>query len=411
MAKSWIATEEHADSEQDVTMMEVPSETLEADLVEVTGLDKDIETLVADGEELEHDQGKIEELAANAEASLEEDGMDETAARATEIAAESFTAKWGIKRRKVGLESFGTSDGRRAATQIAVESLKDAAVGMWDTFVKWLKELVAKAKEQILKLTNAGKSMKARSEKLSARLDKGLGAQDKKEVEGSFTKMLAVDEKVDYAECLKFADSSAASVDSIGKAIVTGLDETGKLIRGDMKQAKPGQRKSFHAGTAFGKKTQKKLSIPQGASEINVVALPGNCYLTSFTHNGVATSRFDIATEKVKDGKLPTLDAAGCKSGVDAVYKIGEVLETKLKAFGDANKKLDALADAAKTAKDANKEATSENKDELKLAMNQARADINAAKASERAVTTSMKNAGTGIANYVAASIAAYKKV
>ncbi|MCX8545255.1 hypothetical protein OSZ54_27145, partial [Klebsiella variicola] len=74
--------------------------------------------------------------------------MDETAARATEIAAEAFCGKWGVQRKKVGLESFGTSDGRRHATQIAVESLKDAAVNMWETFVKWIKELVAKAKEQ-----------------------------------------------------------------------------------------------------------------------------------------------------------------------------------------------------------------------------------------------------------------------
>ena len=120
MRKNWIATEEHGEEVQDVSLMEVPSESLESDLVEVTGLDKDVESLVADGEELEHDQAKVEELAANAEASLEEDGMDETAARATEIAAEGFCDKWGIQRKKVGLESFGTSDGRRQATQIAV---------------------------------------------------------------------------------------------------------------------------------------------------------------------------------------------------------------------------------------------------------------------------------------------------
>ena len=62
MAKSWIAIEEHADEVQDVELMEVPSESLESDLVEVTGLDKDVESLVADGEELEHDQEQVEAL-------------------------------------------------------------------------------------------------------------------------------------------------------------------------------------------------------------------------------------------------------------------------------------------------------------------------------------------------------------
>lgn len=409
MLKNWIATEEHSDEVQDVSLMEVPSESLESDLVEVTGLDKDVESLVADGEELEHDQEQVEALADNAEASLEEDGMDETAARATEIAAEAFCGKWGIHRKKVGLESFGSSDGRRHATMIAVESLKDAASGMWDTFVKWLKELVAKAREQLLKLTNAGKSMKKRADKLEARLDKGLGVQDKKEVDGSFTKQLAVDERVDYEECLKFADKSASSVDAIGKAIVAGMDDTGKLIRGEMKQAKPGQKKSFHAGTEFGKKTSKKLTVPQGATDIVVKALPGNSYLLSYVANDTSYTKFEVATDKVKDSKLPTLTAEQCKAGAKALYVIGEVLETKLKAFSDSNDKMDKLATAVSDAKAKDKDATSENRETTKAALAQARADVSSAKAVERAVTTSMKNAGAGIAGYVAASIGAYK--
>lgn len=408
MRKNWIATEEHSEEVQDVSLMEVPSESLESDLVEVTGLDKDVESLVADGEELEHDQAKVEELAANAEASLEEDGMDETAARATEIAAEGFCDKWGIQRKKVGLESFGTSDGRRQATQIAVESLKDAAAGMWETFVKWLKEMVAKAREQLLKLTNAGKKMKGRAEKLEARLDKGLGVQDKKEVEGSFTKQLAVDEKVDYAECLSFANSSASSVDSIGKSVMTGIDQTGKLLRAGEVEGAGGSKMELITGS-FGKKTSKKLGVPQGAEGVEVKALPGNCYLIGYTANGTKVTKFEVATDKVKDGKLPVLSADQCKAGAKALFTIGEVLETKLKAFRETNEKMDKLADAAKEAASKNKEATSENRESTKAALAQARADINSAKAAERAVTTSLKNAGAGIYGYVAASISAYK--
>lgn len=411
MRKNWIATEEHSDEVQDVELMEVPSESLESDLVEVTGLDKDVESLVADGEELEHDQEQVEALADNAEASLEEDGMDETAARATEIAAESFCGKWGIQRKKVGLESFGTSDQRRHATQIAVESLKDAAAGMWDTFVKWLKELVAKAREQLMKLTNAGKSMKKRAEKLEARLDKGLGVQDKKEVEGSFTKQLAVDEKVDYQECLSFANNSASSVDSIGKAVATAIDETGKLVR-EPQLALPGPGTTNTdplKGKEFGKKTSKKLGVPQGASDVSVKALPGNTYLLSYTANGTSFTKFEVATDKVKDGKLPTLTADQCKAGAKALYTIGEVLENKLKAFRDTNEKMDKLASDVKDAKAKDKDSTSENREATKAALAQARANVNTAKAAERAVTTSLKNAGAGIAGYVAASISAYK--
>lgn len=408
MRKNWIATEEHSDEVQDVSLMEVPSESLESDLVEVTGLDKDVESLVADGEELEHDQDQVEALADNAEASLEEDGMDETAARATEIAAEAFCGKWGVQRKKVGLESFGTSDGRRQATQIAVESLKDAAVNMWETFVKWIKELVAKAKEQLLKLTNAGKKIKSRAEKLEARLDKGLGELDKKEVEGSFLQALTINDQVDYSGCLEFADKNAASVDKIGQAIVSSISETGKITRDGNYTSETGQSREL-IGAEFGKQAKKKLTAPQGASDLKTTALPGNAYLLSYKVEGIQTLKFEVANDKVKDAKLPTLKLDECKAGVKSLFTIGEVLETKLKAFRDANEAMGKLADELGKAKGDLKEADSEKRDGAKKALKVARANIGNAKAAERAVTTSMKNAGAGIAGYVAASIAAYK--
>lgn len=408
MRKNWIATEEHSDEVQDVSLMEVPSESLESDLVEVTGLDKDVESLVADGEELEHDQDQVEALADNAEASLEEDGMDETAARATEIAAEAFCGKWGVQRKKVGLESFGTSDGRRQATQIAVESLKDAAVNMWETFVKWIKELVAKAKEQLLKLTNAGKKIKSRAEKLEARLDKGLGELDKKEVEGSFLQSLTINDQVDYSGCLEFADKNAASVDKIGQAIVSSISETGKITRDGNYTSETGQSREL-IGAEFGKQAKKKLTVPQGASDLKTTALPGNAYLLSYKVEGIQTLKFEVANDKVKDAKLPTLKLDECKAGVKSLFTIGEVLETKLKAFRDANEAMGKLADELSKAKGELKEADAEKRDGAKKALKVARANIGNAKAAERAVTTSMKNAGAGIAGYVAASIAAYK--
>lgn len=408
MLKNWIATEEHSDEVQDVSLMEVPSESLESDLVEVTGLDKDVESLVADGEELEHDQDQVEALADNAEASLEEDGMDETAARATEIAAEAFCGKWGVQRKKVGLESFGTSDGRRHATQIAVESLKDAAVNMWETFVKWIKELVAKAKEQLLKLRNAGKKIKSRAEKLETRLDKGLGELDKKEVEGSFLQALTINDQVDYSGCLEFADKNAASVDKIGQAIVSSISETGKITRDGNYTSETGQSREL-IGAEFGKQAKKKLTAPQGASDLKTTALPGNAYLLSYKVEGIQTLKFEVANDKVKDAKLPTLKLDECKAGVKSLFTIGDVLETKLKAFRDANEAMGKLADELSKAKGELKEADSEKRDGAKKALKVARANIGNAKAAERAVTTSMKNAGAGIAGYVAASIAAYK--
>ena len=408
LKKSWVAVEEFDENVENVDLMEVPSETLEADLIEIEGLDKDIESLIEDGAELEHDQEQIDALTENAEASLDEDGMDETAARATEIAAEAFTAKWGVKRQKVGLESFASTDGRRRATQVAVESLKDAAVNMWTTFINWLKELVAKAKGQLLKLTNAGKSLKKRAEKLEARLDKGLGTLDKKEVDGDFVKQLVVDEKPDYQACLSFADKSSADVEKMARAIFTGIDQAGKLMRaGEVTGASGAIVERITGG--FGKKISKRLNVPHGASDIAVSALPGNGYLVKYTVDGVQSVRYESAADKIKDSKMTTLTAEQCKDGVKSLFAISDVLETKLTEFGKANDAIGKLADSAKEAQGKLKDADAEGRDDAEAALKAARAAVSNAKAIERAAVSSLKNAGSGIAGYIAASIGAYK--
>jgi len=409
MKKNWIAVEEFDEANQgDTTLMEVPSESLEADLVEIEGQDKDIESLVNDGEELQHDQEQLEAITDNAEASLEEDGMDETAARATEIAAESFTAKWGVKRKKVGLEAFGDSATRRQSTMIAVEGLKDAAVNMWETFVKWIKEMVAKAKDQLMKLTNAGKSLKSRSEKLEARLDKGLGELDKKEVEGSFIKQLIVDETPDYEECLRFADKSAANAEKMGRAIVSSISEANKVVRDGTYVSENGASRDM-IGADFGKNAKKKLTVPQGASDLVTKALPGNGYLLSYSQEGITNVTFNAPSDEPKVKKLKTLTLDECKSGTKALFSVGEVLETKLKDFRTANDDLGKLADAASTAQKELKDAEADKRDQAKKALKSAQAAVRSAKAVERATTTSLKNAGAGIAGYIAASIGAYK--
>lgn len=408
--RNWVAVESmDGDEGQDVTLLEVPSETIESELVEVTGLDKDIEALVDAGEDLEDDQAVIDDLTANAEASLEEEGMDETGATATAIAVESFCRKYDLPNRKVAKENFSGAT-RRESTIVAVEALKDTAANMWTAFVTWLKELIAKGKDQLLKLTNAGKAMKSRADKLEKRLDKGLGALDKKDISGSFLANLTVDEKVDYAECLKFSNGSASTADSMGKAVLTGIDQAGKILRAGKVEGANGTSAELITGN-FGKKTQKKLTVPQGAEKYSVVALPGNGYLISYTVDGISQSRYEAIAGEQKEKKIATLSAADCKSGVTALFAVGETLETKLKAFRDANEKLNTLVTAVTDAAKALKEATAENRKDLNNGLKAARAAVNTAKASERAVTSSLKNAGTGIAGYIAASISAYKAV
>ena len=409
MRKNWIAVEDMDQEVGDVELLEVPAESLESDLVEVTGLDKDVEALVADGDELESDTDTIDALTDNVEASLEEDGMDETAARATDIAAEAFSIKWGIRRQTIGAEAFGNADSRRQATMIAAESLKDTAVNMWETFVKWIKEMIAKAKDLLLKLTNAGKSMKKRATKLEARIDSGLGTVDKKDVTGSFIKQIMIDEKVDYAGVLAYADAAPDAVTKLGATLATSIDEAGKVVRAGVVTDEAG-KKSF-VTTEFGKKTTKAISVPTGAVGAQIRAFPGNGFLTSYIGtNKIGQTVFTSAADKGNIKKVNTLTPKECTDGVKALFKIGETLETRLTGFRGANEKLEALVKAVEDAAKKLKDAKAEERVAARKTLALSRATVNASKAVERAATYSLTQAGQGIAGYVAASISAYKK-
>lgn len=403
MARTWFAIEEHAE-DQDVTLMEVPSESLEAEMVEVEGEDKDIEALTQDGEDLGADIDTVEDLTDNAEASLEEDGMDETAARATEIAAESLCSKWGVKtRRGVGIESFGNPDSRRQATQIAVEDLKEKAKDMWRQFVAWCKEMIAKARDMFAKLYNAGKALRKRADKLDKRLGDGLGTMKKTDVSGSFLKQLVIDEKFDYEGCLKFADTSATDVGKAAKVVDAVYGSSKELFRGETKSG------VISMDNPFSKKTGKKIGVPQGANDISISALPGNGFLSFYTKDGVQYGRFDQAPMRELK-KAPTLNQDKCSSGVKALYKIAETLETRLKGFETANQALSKLVESMDKAADAYNESKGEERSKKREAFTQARAIVQAAKATERASTFALKTAGSGIQGYIGASIGAHDK-
>lgn len=408
--KSWLkpALENHDEPENN-SLAEVPSESLESELIEVSGQDRAIEELAADGEELREDQEKLDQITDNAEASLEQGGMDETAAKQTAVAAESFTAKWGVKVRKVATESFGSSDGRLSATKVAVEGLKDSAKELWDRFIEWVKQMIEKAKNLFNKLTDAGARMVKRGEKLKKALKDGLGEKEEDKVKGGFIKKLYVDEKFDFDTAMDivkdFAESGATE---FGKAVKVVAEDAGKLARGEKAD---GSDEVVKSAEKFGEKVSKKMQVPSGATDVEVRAVINNAYVIVYKDkDGVGMMKYQKPGVEKPDSDVETLSEDKMNAGADIVISAGKALRDELKGFTDSNATLQGAISEFKKAKDEMDKAGESDKDDKKKGLEQARSAVQIVENVQRMVTNVLTDGGSGIADYVAASIKAHKK-
>lgn len=414
MAKRlWAAGLENMGDDEIVTSAEVerPEEAVESHLIEVEGLDQQVSELVDDGEELAGDTEQLEQYQEAVEQGAEAGGMDETAARVVDVAVEAIATKWGIRRSKIGVENF--AGGMRAqSTKVAVEAIGETIKSMWETFIAWVGEIIAKVKDFWLKYVNAGKSMKNRAEKLLQRLDKGLGAKDKTEISGGWSGNLVVDGTIDVDFVISGAASAASGVMDVAKKLGIYVDEAGKVVgSGTVQEGAFGSKQEVFAG-AFGKKTTKKIGalVPAGADNTQAAAIPGGAYLVAFTKDGVAQSRFVTVGENTGEKKIATPDEAKMKSAIKAIEQYGDALETSLKDFRKANEGLKTLETAAKNAKTKFGEAKAEEKDGARAALKVANAAVSTYTATQRAATAFLKNGGQGLIGYVTAGIGAYKK-
>lgn len=412
MAKRlWAAGLENMGDDEMVTSAEVerPEEAVESHLIEVEGLDQQVSELVDDGEELVGDTEQLEQYQEAVEQGAEAGGMDETAARVVDVAVEAIATKWGIRRSKIGVENF--AGGMRAqSTKVAVESIGETIKGMWKTFITWIREIIAKVKDFWLKYFNAGKSMKARAEKLYQRLDKGLGAKDKSEISGGWASNLVVNGVVNPSFVIDAAASAGKSVSEMGRLISLVVDEAGKAVSAEGKITSNSAEQITKL--PMGEKTSKKIAemLPSGASKTEAIAIPGGGYLISYTKNDIPFVSFKTFSEKVGDKKIATPDEALMKKAIKAIEQYGDALETSLKDFRKANEALTKLESDAEAASKKFDEAKSEGKEGARAALNAANAAVSSYTHTQRAATAFLKNGGQGLIGYVTAGIGAHKK-
>ena len=413
-----------AATEAEPAVVEDAGESVEAQLIEVEGLDAEICTMEADAGELQGDTESMENMESAVAESAEEGGLDETAAKVTEVAMESYCARWGIQRTRVATESFAGGS-RQQATQVALEGIGDSIKGAFEAFGKWLQELVNKIRDFWVKYINAGKAVKKRAQKLKQRLSNGLGAIKKDHISGAWAKDLLINQKVDIATVLKFLSGADKGIGGFGKKI----EDAVSLIKfGGDKVFKRMEYNTvlisliyavngmYYPGVIGISELRGAGRVPSNAKDLEIYATPGEGYFVSFTNPDDGRKSVKFAQHST-DGKLANVDiktpsTSDLDKAVEGLIQCGDIMETKIISFRDGQMKLAQLNGEVKAAIAAVDKATS--REDIQTA----RKNVWAAKDAleqyntvTRVITNSLTTVSKGLIGYITAGIGAYAAV
>lgn len=402
------------DGAVDVSALEKPEEGVEAHLVEIEGQDADLGEAEMAGDQLASDTDTLENLGDVVEQAVESgEGMDETAARAVEVGVESIANRWGFKVQKLGAESFNGAN-KAQATRVAYEGVMDAVKDAWDTFLKWLQEMINKLRDFWVKYVNAGKAMQKRADKLSDRLD-NIGSKmksGKNQISGGWSAKLLLDGKIDPAGVAAMASALSGDLKTAASASASKLNKTEEGI------------KSSSRGTGddaitveFGKKTSKKLSgaVPNNAETPTAFALPGGAYWVAYQmpvsdRVKAKVGSFVAVPENTGEKKVNTPSSAEMKSAIAAINSYGATLEKAITDFRPGQDAMSKLNDAVKSAVGKLKDGKAEDKEANKVALKLARFAVQTQVSLVRASSAALRNGGFGLIGYVQAGIDAYEK-
>ena len=398
--------------------------SVEAQLIEVEGLDAEICTLHADANELQEDTRSMENMESAVAEAAEDGGMDETAARISDVAMESYCNRWGIDRKRVATESFAGGS-RSQATVVALEGIGDSIKGAFESFGKWVQEIVNKMRDFWVKYINAGKAVKKRAQKLKQRVARGLGELKSPEIGGYWQRAALINQKTDIKGVMHFIDNcdkgiagfskkleDAVSLIKFGGDLVFHSIDTSQVIY----QALMAANGVFVSATVTSTQLRGAGRVPANAKNVEVFASPGEGYFVSYTNPDDGRKSVTFAQHEIgqkhwtHDVKTPT--SSEIDIAIEKLLKCGDIMETKLVNFRDGQQKLAHLNAEIKAAVSTLDKAKS--REEIQIA----RKNVWAAKDAlsdyntiTRAVTTGLTNASSGLIGYISAGIGAYAKV
>lgn len=162
-SKGLVAAMEDETQAAELAIDQTGADSAEADIVEATDISADVEAGTAEIDQATADAETLTRIADTAEAAEAEGGLDPVAAEVAEIAVESIYARLGVTRSSYpALESFSGRTGRKRATQLAIEDIKETVKKIWAAIVNAFQKIIDFVKNFFGKMFDANKKLKAR---------------------------------------------------------------------------------------------------------------------------------------------------------------------------------------------------------------------------------------------------------
>lgn len=169
-SRGLVAAMEDETTAAELAIGDTGADSAEADLVEATDISADVEAGTAEIEQASADADTLERIATTAEQSEADGGLDPVAAEVAEIAVEAIYARLGITYSSYpALESFSGRTGRKRATQIAVEDIKETVKKIWAAIVNAFQKIVDFVKNFFAKIFDSNRKLLARINALEMR--------------------------------------------------------------------------------------------------------------------------------------------------------------------------------------------------------------------------------------------------
>ena len=223
-AKGLVAAMEDETQEADLAIDETGAESAEADLVEATDISADVEAGAAEIDQASADADTLERIADTAEAAEAEGGLDPVAAEIAEVAVESIYARLGVQRSSYpALESFGGKTGRKRATQLAIEDIKETVKKIWAAVVNAFQKIVDFVKNFFGKLFDGNRKLLARINALEKKAAATKGETTGNVKASGITKPAGKGDKAGVLKVLGSTEQELKKVAADTQKIIVGL--------------------------------------------------------------------------------------------------------------------------------------------------------------------------------------------
>ena len=359
-----IGAEDFDDGNGTAPDPELPAR-VEAAAAEQDAAAQDIDDSVEAIEEAAADQETLEGIADVMDRSVAAGtGIDANAARIAEVAVESICLRLGMDykpRTGAGMEAFGRSETKLAATKRASEGVKEFAIKIWEGIKAAIKRVWEMVKSFFTGVTKNRESLIQHLKDIRKSLDDvPAGTEmDKKDLEGGFCATLTTggsDGKLDKGTVIALMDGSGKGVLSVCQKLCEISKTEAKLLligarardgapsKGDTVKAIAGSLTEVQwVGSGREEKETKYFGgLPNGKSLALQVGATGTGKET--IHISVVENIRNLAN------RIEALDLAGCSEMIDKAIadsknlkKMDDVYKELQEAYASLNKAIEKL--------------------------------------------------------------------